>query len=175
MSNLLVVNYPTISTDNFAWIQDIRQQEDELNFSAIDPHFTLVFPIIEIDRETLVSHVQQSIKGIQPFEFTLRCAVLCNDAFSKYTHVFLVPDEGYSNIVKLHDRLYTGVIASELRLDIPFIPHIGIANSLDSHHCKQLVDRLNSQQFEIRGRIDRLDIISSQGDLVETIKSINLA
>jgi 2'-5' RNA ligase len=174
MSNLLVVNYPTISANDFAWIQEIRQQEDELNFRAIDPHFTLVFPIIEIDRATLVNHVKQSIQDIKPFEFTLRCGVLCNDAFSKYTHVFLVPDEGYSNIVKLHDRLYTGIIADELRLDIPFIPHISITNSLDPDHCKQLVDRLNSQQFEVRGRIDLLDIISSQGDLVKTIKSINL-
>jgi 2'-5' RNA ligase len=174
MSNLLVVNYPTISADDFTWIQDIRHQEDELNFSVIDPHFTLVFPIIGIDRATVVSHVNQSIQGIQPFEFTLRCAVLCNDAFSKYTHVFLVPDEGYSRIVKLHDRLYTGVIANELRLDIPFIPHIGIANSLDPYHCKRLVDRLNGQHFEIRGRIDRLDVISSQGDLVETVELIDL-
>jgi 2'-5' RNA ligase len=175
MSNLLVVNYPTISANDFAWIQEIRQQEDELNFSAIDPHFTLVFPIIEIDRSTFVSHVNQSLEGIKSFEFTLRCAVLSNDAFSKYTHVFLVPDEGYSNIVKLHDRLYTGIIANELRLDIPFIPHIGIANSLDPHHCKRLVDRLNSQQFEIRGRFDQLNVISNQGDLVETIESVDLA
>jgi 2'-5' RNA ligase len=172
--NLLVVSYPIISANDFAWIQDIRQKQDKLNFSAIDPHFTLVFPIVEIDRATLVSHVKQSIQDIQPFEFTIRCAVLCNDAFSKYAHVFLVPDEGYSNIVKLHDSLYTGVIADELRLDIPFIPHIGIANALDPRHCKQLVDRLNSQMFEIRGRIDRLDVISSQGDLVETIESIEL-
>jgi 2'-5' RNA ligase len=175
MSNLLVANYPTISADDFAWIQEIRQQEDELNFRAIDPHFTLVFPIIEIDRATLVSHTKESSQGIQPFDFTLRCAVLCNDAFSKYTHVFLVPDEGYSNIVKLHDSLYTGIIADELRLDIPFIPHISIANSLDPHHCKQLVDRLNSQQFEIRGRIDRLNVVSNQGDLVETIAFVDLA
>jgi hypothetical protein len=174
MSSLLVVNYPNISADDFAWIQEIRQQQDELNFSAVDPHFTLVFPIVEIDRATLVSHIHKSIQGIQPFEFTIRCAVLCNDAFSNYTHVFLVPDEGYSNIVKLHNRLYTGIIADELRLDIPFIPHLGIANSLNPHHCKQLVDRLNSQQFEIRGKIDRLDVVSSQADLVETIESINL-
>jgi RecB family exonuclease len=49
-----------------------------------------------------------------------------------------------------------------------------LANSLDAYHCKRLVDRLNSQQFEIRGRIDRLDIMTSQGDLVESIESINL-
>jgi hypothetical protein len=174
MSNLLVVNYPTISDDDLEWIQKIREQQDELNFRSIDPHFTLIFPIIDLDRETLVNHVKRSIQDIKAFEFTIRCAVLSNDAFSKYTHIFLVPDEGYSNIVKLHDRLYSGVLANELRLDIPFIPHIGIANSLDAHHCKQLVVRLNGQHFEIRGRIDRLDIISSQGNLVETVESINL-
>jgi 2'-5' RNA ligase len=174
MRNLLVINYPTISDDDFAWIQDLRQQYDELNYLTIAPHFTLVFPIIDIDQEQLVSHVKQLTRCIQPFEFAIRCAVLGNDAFSEYTHVFLVPDEGYSNIVKLHDRLYAGVIASELRLDIPFIPHIGIANSLDARRCKQLVDRLNSQQFEIRGRFDGLDVIWSEGNRVGTIESVNL-
>jgi 2'-5' RNA ligase superfamily len=174
MKSLLVVNYPTISKDDLAWIQDIRKKYDELNFTAIEPHFTLVFPLTDIDRATLISHVQQSIQAIQSFEFILRCAVLSNDAFSNYTHVFLVPDEGYSKIIKLHDRLYTAVLANELRLDIPFIPHIGIANSLNARSCKELVDRLNSQQFELRGRIDKLDIIWSEGDLVETIESINL-
>jgi hypothetical protein len=101
-NSLLVVNYPTISDDDFSWIQDIRRQYDELNFRDINPHFTLVFPIIDIDRETLVSHVKQSTQCTQPFEFVIRCAVLCNDAFSRYTHVFLVPDEGYSNSETIH-------------------------------------------------------------------------
>jgi hypothetical protein len=172
MSKLLVVTYPIISKADFAWIQDIRSQSDELNFTAIDPHFTLVFPLINIDRSTLVDHVKQSLQDMRSFDFTISCAVLCDDAFSNYTHVFLVPDQGYSNIVKLHDRLYTAVLADELRLDIPFIPHIGIANSVNAQSCKELVNRLNRQQVEICGRIDRLDIIWSEDDLVGTIASI---
>jgi 2'-5' RNA ligase len=170
----LVVSYPTISNDSLAWIQEIRREYDELNFSAIDPHFTLVFPIADLDREQLVRHVKQVISSTKAFEFVIRCAVLGNDAFSKYTHVFLVPDEGYSHIVKLHDRLYTGVIANELRLDLPFVPHIGIANSTDVRSCKELVDRLNDRPFEIYGSVDRVDIIWSQADRVGTIASVNL-
>jgi hypothetical protein len=45
----LVVSYPTISNDGLIWIQDVRREYDELNFSAIDPHFALVFPIADID------------------------------------------------------------------------------------------------------------------------------
>jgi hypothetical protein len=137
--------------------------------------FTLVFPIAAVDapkerirqREKLVS-LSESIRDVELFEFAIRCAVLSNDAFGAYTHVFLVPDEGHSKIIKLHDRLYTGAIESELRLDIPFIPHIGIGNSLDPHSCKQLVVRLNADRFEIRGRVERLDLIWSDKGCVNS-------
>jgi 2'-5' RNA ligase len=172
--SLLVVNYPTISKEDFEWIQNLRREHDRLNFRAIDPHFTLVFPVDDIDPEQLVSHISQSIRDVESFEFVIRCAVLANDAFEAYTHIFLVPDEGHSKIIKLHDRLYTGVIESELRLDIPFIPHIGIGNSPNAHSCKQLVDRLNADRWEISGRVDRLDLIWSDRDLVRTISSFDL-
>jgi hypothetical protein len=78
---LLVVNYPTISKEDFEWIQHLRREHDRLNFSAIDPHFTLVFLIDDIDPEQLVSHIRQSVRDVESFEFVIRCAVLANDAF----------------------------------------------------------------------------------------------
>ena len=111
MDRLLVVSYPIIDLDRLAWIQDIRSQYDELNFQVIEPHFTIVFPVEGIDRETFIYHVKRSLETMPSFKFTIRCATICNDAFSDYTHVFLVPDEGYSRIVKLHDRLYMGIFS----------------------------------------------------------------
>ncbi|MGJ3249382.1 MAG: 2'-5' RNA ligase family protein [Elainellaceae cyanobacterium] len=100
--------------------------------------------------------------------------LLSNDVFSDFTHVFLVPDEGYSRIIKLHDRLYTGMLIDELRLDIPFIPHIGIANSRNAQECKNLVDNLNSKSFEVNGKVETLDVIWYEGNQVDTIKKISL-
>jgi hypothetical protein len=174
MERLLVVSYPIVDVDRLAWIQDIRSQYDELNFKTIEPHFTFVFPVAGIDRETFIRHVQRSLANRQSFEFVIRCATICDDAFSDYTHVFLVPDEGYSQIVKLHDRLYTGILAAKLHLDLPFIPHIGIANSRNAIGCKQLADRLNQQQFEIRGTVTKLDILWDKNDRVETIEEVLL-
>jgi hypothetical protein len=114
------------------------------------------------------------VKEIEAFNFVLRCAVLGDDAFSDLTHVFLVPDEGYSRIVKLHDRLYTGILKEELRLDIPFIPHIGISNSQNAQACKDLVDDLNAESFEVKGRVEKLDVIWYEGYQVNTIKPIAL-
>lgn len=56
--------------------------------------------------------------------------------------VLLVQDEGFSEVVRLHDKLYTVILALELRLDIPFYPHIGIGSSTDVLACKRLADDL---------------------------------
>ncbi len=172
MRRLLVVSYPIIADRHFTWIQDLREQYDELNFQVIDPHFTLVFPVANIEPETFIYHVKRSIENIRSFEFVIRCATISDDAFSQYTHVFLVPDRGYSNIIKLHDRLYTGVLAAELRLDLAFTPHIGIANSLNARNCKQLADRLNSQEFEIDGKVSKIDLIWEENNRVGTIEEV---
>ena len=104
----------------------------------------------------------------------MRCATINKDAFSNYYHVFLVPDEGYSNIVKIHDRLYSGLLKDNHRLDVDFIPHIGIANSVDKYKCKRLVDYWNSKEFEINGTISKITIIKYENNIVTNIEDIRL-
>lgn len=173
--SLLVVNYPTLAVNDLERIEAVRKRHDVLYADVVAPHFTLVFPVFNQDEETFIVHVQQSVRSFPGFDFVIRCAMLGDNAFSDYTHVFLVPDEGYSRIVKLHDRLYRGSLTPELRLDIPFIPHIGIASNLNAQVCKTLVDELNSEDFEIRGRVERLDVIWYEDDQVGTIAQIDLA
>jgi len=152
----------------------MRSRHDELYFEVVDPHFTLVFPVFICEESVFIHHVKHIAQAIQPFDFVLRCAVLGDDAFNDYTHVFLAPDEGFSHVVKLHDRLYTGLLEDELRLDIPFIPHIGIANSLDPLDCKDVIDEINATPLEIRGRVETLDIIWYENNRVGTIEQIIL-
>lgn len=85
-----------------------------------------------------------------------------------------MPDEGHSDIVKLHDKFYEGEIAPHLRLDIPFIPHIGVANSPDPRVCKRLADKLNRRDFRLEGEIEALDVASYDGDRVTTIERVCL-
>jgi hypothetical protein len=172
--SLLVINYPTISAKDFDWIQRVRKQNDQLYWKVVAPHFTLVFPVFKIEEEVFIHHVEQAVIEIEAFNFVLRCAVLGDDAFSDLTHVFLIPDEGYSRIVKLHDCLHTGILKEELRLDIPFIPHIGIANSQNAQACKDLVDNLNAESFVVWGRVEKLVVFWYEDNQVNTIKQISL-
>jgi 2'-5' RNA ligase len=80
----------------------------------------------------------------------------------------------YPIITDRHFTLYTGMLAAELRLDLVFIPHIGVANSLNARKCKQLADRLNSQEFEIDGKVNKLDLIWEENNRIGTIEEILL-
>ncbi len=172
--SLVVVNYPAVSREDLDWMQSIRAKHDELYYGVADPHFTFVFPVFDLERERFLEHVRERARGVGRIPFACRCATVVKDATNEYTHVFLVPDEGHSGIVGLHDRLYGGPLAPHLRLDIPFIPHIAAANATDPKVCKALADGLNREGFEIAGSVDALDAASYEDDRLTTIERVPL-
>lgn len=171
---LAVVNYPTLSEDDVAWIQAIRRKHDPLYFDVIDPHVPLVFPTDAVSERTIIDHVRRCVGASAAFEVVFRCVILGDPDFQEHAHAFLVPDEGFSDVVRLHDRLYTGPLAGALRLDLPFIPHVGIANTPEPEACKAIVDELNATPFELRGRAETLDVIGYDGERIWAIEQISL-
>ena len=174
MEPLVVVAYPSLRPEDAAWVRDFRARHDELYFKLVDAHFTFVFPTSSLDAADLTEHVRAKASGAGRIAFVLRCAAVWNDATIPYWHVFLVPEEGFSAVVKLHDRLYEGVLASELRLDLPFVPHVGIATSPDPYVCKALAGRINAEGISIAGTIRRLDIAALEAESVRTIETVEL-
>jgi hypothetical protein len=172
--SLVVVAYPNISQQHRDWIECIRARHDELYHGVIDAHFTLVFPVSNIASVDLTEHVRRRCLDVCQIQFALRCAMCVKDAFSDFMHVFLVPDAGFSSVMRLHDRLYTGPLEHELRLDIPFIPHIGVGNSRDAAKAKRVADHLNVEPFSVDGTIDALDVASYADNRVTTIERISL-
>jgi hypothetical protein len=172
--SLLVLSYPSISEGDLNWIQSVRAIHDLLYFEVVAPHFTMVFPVNDIDSEILLEEVKQRSAEVKLIPFVLRCAIPFKDSLSEQTHVFLVPDEGFGAIVKLHDRLYSGRLANQLRLDVPFIPHFGIGNSIDPWKCKGLADDLNRRPVAIQGTIRALDVVSFEDAKVKTIGRVLL-
>ncbi len=170
----LVLAYPNLNKNDFDLIQSYRKENDELFYTVVEPHFTIVFPVFDLTKDVFAKEITQRLKGIEKIDFTIRCATINKDAFNDYFHTFLVPDEGYSQIIKLHDKLYMGQLASNLRLDIDFVPHIGIGNSQDKFACKKMVDEWNKIDFSISGTISSLTIVEYQNDKVLKLKDIKL-
>jgi len=65
-------------------------------------------------------------------------------------------------MTSLHDLLYTGPLGADLREDIPYIPHIGIANG--SHEdMLQLFNVLQDERRRILGTIDEVSVVFFDG------------
>lgn len=169
-----VISYPKISKKDFDFIQNYRKVNDPKYYSLVDPHFTIVFPIPNFSESEFIDEVVRQTAGITKFDFAIRCATINQDASGEFFHEFLVPDEGYSHIVKLHGKLYSGKFFDNLRFDIDFIPHIGIGNSEDVLVCKKNINRLNSQNLLINGSVQVLDIVKYENDKIETVETIEL-
>ncbi len=172
---LLVVAFPEIEEADFNWIQRHRSANDELHFQLVDPHFTFVFPVNDMEEEQFTEEILKMTGSWKMIEFELKCATINKDAFSDYYHEFLVPEKGYSEIVRLHDRLYSGKLFSALRLDIDFIPHIGIGNSKDPLKCKRTVDKLNAANISIKGLVTKLTIVRYENSNVQMLLDIPLS
>ena len=170
----LVLAYPTLASKYFDQIQNYRKDHDELYFKIVEPHFTIVFPVFDISQDEFIREIKNKSVGLTKIDFVIRCATIKKDTFRDYFHTFLVPDEGYSRIVKLHDKLYCGKLKDNLRLDIDFIPHIVIGNSNDKSLCKKMVDKWNKREFSISGTISRLTIVKYEKDTVTKLSEIEL-
>jgi len=169
-----VLAYPELRHEDFELIQDYRKNNDELYFKIVNPHFTIVFPVFDVSQDEFINEIKQNSKDINKFDFTIRCATINKDAFNDYFHAFLVPDEGYSKFVKLHDVLYSDKLKGNLRLDLDFVPHIGIGNSKNKFSCKEMVDEWNRKEFSISGKIKYLTIVNYENDTVTKLHEIEL-
>ncbi len=170
----LLLAYPDIKKSDFELIQNFRKENDKLFYSVVDPHFTIVFPVFDFSENLFVKEIIEKAKDIHRIKFVIRCATINKDVFSEYFHTFLVPDEGYSKVIKLHDLLYSGKLKDNLRLDIDFVPHIGIGNSKDGFHCQQMAGEWNEKEFAIDGTISRLTIVNYESDAVTKLQEIEL-
>lgn len=111
--------YPEL--EDASKIQELRRKHDPY-FNVMPPHITLVFPVPEMDRDTIVNHVTGVLRDRVPFNIRLKGLTKSFDDW-----LFLCVEQGNDKIIELHDCLYTGIFEKHLRTDIPYIPHIGLS------------------------------------------------
>ncbi|MEP5837486.1 MAG: 2'-5' RNA ligase family protein [Marinobacter sp.] len=167
--------YPSLSEADNEFIHSFRRQHDLPFLNLVEHHFTMAFGIAEIDRDLYIAHVRNQLAGQKKIQFHCRYAMLGNDDSDENYYVFLVPDEGYSDICLLHNRLYRGYLQPFHRVEIPYIPHIGLATVADAHKVKSLCDELNDNGLSIAGSIDALTICEFDGHRIADLEVVPLS
>ena len=158
MAPLLTVAFPELAPGDQAFLSAFRKANSPDAAVRINLHFTLVFACSQVLDSDYTTHVAAVAERSGPIKFNCRYAMLGADDEDDRAYVFLVPDEGYSAIALLHDRLYSGPLAPHLRLDLPYVPHITIGILRDRSRAKALCDDLNRKAVEVTGSIGALTV-----------------
>ncbi|SHI53669.1 2'-5' RNA ligase [Rubritalea squalenifaciens DSM 18772] len=174
---LLCVAYPRLSEADAEMIRAFRREHDQAYVDVIGAHWTLIFPgsTEGIGRDQLRDQVSSVAGRHAPVEFSCRHALVYNNDLTDEYHLFLVPDQGFSGISRLHDDLYSGLMRERLRLDIPYVPHIGIATSKDPDHLYDLATAWNEEGKTITGMVDSMTICSYVDGEIEDLETLDLA
>lgn len=150
--------------------------------NLIEPHITLVFPISDksIDKIAFQKHIKDILKNEKSFRIHLQGLEKSWDHWLN-----LIIKEGNDNVIKLHDKLYTGILAPLFRKDLGYIPHIGIGlfvsensdykvtdptlKTLDEGKYKTALDEAESLDFDYWADLDNLELITLDDNATKII------
>jgi 2'-5' RNA ligase len=172
MDSLEVVARPQFDKTDLAWLTEIRSRRTG---NPGPPYFTLVFPGADLAPAEFAALVRARVAAIPRIRFHLRSALVVPEATVRRFHVFLVPDEGFGAILKLHEAIHSGPLEGALRPDTPYIPHITVATSADYTAARKVAASLNAHGIDIPGVIDRLQVEHRLGETIKPLADIHLA
>ena len=159
-----LVHYPNVDT---ACINQLRMKYDP-HFKLIEPHITLMFPVSEaIGDKNLVHHLECVLGGRKPFSFHLQGFQISSD-----DHLFLLIQEGNSNLIRLHNEVYTGILAYHLIKDIPFVPHLTLGVlSMDPNEQERILEEARRSGIDYHCVLDRLHLVKVNDDRLKIVWS----
>ena len=172
MESLEVIARPHFDKADLAWLTDIRSRRAG---SRGPPYFTLVFGEIDMEPAAFTKTVRAKAKAVHAIRFRLRSALVVPEPIVRRFHVFLIPDEGFGAILKLHDALHAGPLKSALRQGSPYLPHITVATTADDAAARSLAFSLNQGDIDIHGHIEALQVERRTGDVIQQVAEVPLS
>lgn len=172
MESLEVIARPYFEKADLAWLTDIRSRRAG---SRSSPYFTLVFPGADMTPAAFAAQVRAVAREVPRIRFRLRSALVAPEPTVRRFHVFLIPDEGFAAILKLHDALHTGPIEAALRPNTPYLPHITVATTVDYAAAPRIAAALNARSLDVSGHIDALHVERRTAEVIKKVAEIPLA
>lgn len=168
---LLIIAPLEAARPDLARIETLRRRHDP-HHGLIGAHMTLVFGFETPDAATAAAHLAAIAQRQGAIALRLSAWLAVRDAGDHRSHVFLVPDQGRAEVEALHDALYSGPLAGQLRTDIAFIPHVTVAARDHQDEAEDLARSLG--QVGIAARMGALELIDFDGAKVTVLKRFEL-
>lgn len=170
---LFAICFPKLSQSAHDWIESFRFKHDERFGKLIGAHFTLVFSVEGTETEIFAREVKKKAATFLPISLNLQRVGIVKDALSEYWQVHLIPTAGREEITSLHDALYSGILRPHLS-NIPFVPHITIAESKVKSECADWASVVSRAILNTNGIIEAIDVVSFEDDIIRRLSRIML-
>ena len=173
----ILVHFPDI---DYSKINLFRKKYDP-TYRVIDPHITLMFPIpASVGEKNLTQHLTAVLKSVNPSSIHMAGFIKSWDHW-----LFLTLKEGNSEVIQLYDQIYSGILSSYKRSDIPFIPHIGLGLftkkgadyslldpqevELDQKRYDKALKEAESLDLDHKSVLDKVSLLKLNHDLSKVI------
>ena len=171
---LALVYFPKVKHEGF----HAFRYRHEPYAGLLPEHMTFVFPVGEsIGRQALEQHILEVLAPWSPFRMHF-----CRLMKSPDHWLFWIAEEGKDGAMRLHDELYTGILARHLRKDLPYTPHIGVglfsredydmenptaALTLDEDRYQQARKEFTEMSLDLWCTVDQLALLGINDDFTE--------
>jgi hypothetical protein len=133
-----------------------------------------MFPGVEMEAHAFAARIKALVADIPHIRFRLRSALVVPEHTVGRFHVFLIPDEGFGAILKLHDALHVGPLEAAIRPETPYLPHITVATTTDYAAARKLAQALNQGGLDIAGHLESLEVERREAGVVRKIADVPL-
>jgi 2'-5' RNA ligase len=157
MRDRAIVVFPQF--DNVSIIDALRHRYDPLD-SVIAPHITLVFPFrSDIAPAALRQHIEQAVAGMRPFP--VRLHEITGHANE---YLFLNVKRGNDELIALHDRLYTGMLAPFLAPEFSFAPHLTVGRLADEGSFRAALREAHAERAVFEATVREVAVHAIEDD-----------
>ncbi|HEV2189041.1 MAG TPA: 2'-5' RNA ligase family protein [Stellaceae bacterium] len=169
---LVIISQLDLAVSDRRWLEEIRRRHDPQH-AMVAAHFTLVFPFGGLRPDEVLEHASAVASTTSPINFRLAAAKAVQDALTPRNLVFLVPDEGASEIRALHGRLYSDVLAAKLRADIPYEPHVTVGAFSAHAEAERAASDIGA--ISVDGWLSTLDLAEFDGRKIAFLHRLRLS
>jgi 2'-5' RNA ligase len=166
---LAAICIPTFPDASWSWLQGLRSRHDPKYVHLVAPHVTVVFPTTALPEDSFIAHVSSCLRGVNGTAVAFSSAREFHDQATGADLVYLVPSEGADWFHWLHEKLYSGPLAAERRLDIPYVPHVTVGRFASSRQAAKVATEVSSACSSITGRVQAVDVVHVADDLVRHV------
>ncbi|WP_417676212.1 2'-5' RNA ligase family protein [Roseibium sp.] len=170
---IYVLAYPQFEPSVAESINRFRSAHEPERARLVPPHVTLLFGMRNARPQDILAHSEGVATHTPELAVDFTAGDIVYDPSEKTHKLLLHSSIGKNALISLHQQLCDGPHRAELKLDIPYRPHMTVA----THKDRAIIERLDVAAlgaFPIPGTIRALEVVELADNTLQLLRTVPL-